>query len=702
MVSRYRLLVVHAWRPVRLRFARRYSVNNCARYTVCGALFGCCFPIFSLALLILSGEVHGAHGILQTVAQAHATNSLLHVIDTAPFFLGVFAGFAGHRQDHVERQQRAAAHANKIVQNSSTILYRLSGEPPFPLLYVSSNITKLDLEPVSKPNWTDIQTLVDPRDRPRVAAALTAMLEQGAEGGSVELRLQSRSGGLLWVENRYTPIRDTGGRLIEVEGIITDITERKAAEEKIALLVGTDPLTNLANRATFLQRIRQEFAATTRGASPFAILYLDLDYFKPVNDTLGHAAGDELLQEVAVRLNACTRETDLVARLGGDEFAVLQAGIAEPASAGVLAAKIVRSLALPYSLDDNNEVRISASIGICPHSAGSPSADAMLAQADLALYRSKDEGRNRYRFYSDDLDQEMLERVALAAELRTALDCDTLELRYQPQVELVSGAVIGMKLLVRWNHPTRGRLEARDCVSIAEQTGTSVALWRWVLDRACRQMRLWRDEGVIPPAVGIAVSQSQLKNGPDFLRDVRVSLAKWDLVPSDLELDVTEATLAQVGLTQNDALCQLSEIGVKIAIDDFGGKYSSLDYLRTYRINHIELARSSILAAIDQPDRTATIRAIIHLAQDIGIGVVAQGLETAEQRALLVSSGSAALGRGFVFNAAVSAEGAGKFSQQGSIEPIERASPPPVGGLRPESRRSSPSSPCEFLPFRYK
>ena len=231
----------------------------------------------------------------------------------------------------MEERTRELSNANIIVQNSPVILYRLRGEPSFPLIYVSHNITKLGHDPqalLNSPNWAE--KLIHPDDQAKMGEAMARILDKDAEGASIEFRLCTADGALRWVENRYVPVRDKEGRLIEVEGIVIDITERKAAEEKIALLARTDGLTGLANRSTFTERLDSGFAAAQRGALPFAILYLDLDKFKPVNDTFGHPVGDVLLQQVAERLKSCTRESDLVARLGGDEFAILQGEMTRP------------------------------------------------------------------------------------------------------------------------------------------------------------------------------------------------------------------------------------------------------------------------------------------------------------------------------------------------------------------------------------
>jgi diguanylate cyclase (GGDEF)-like protein/PAS domain S-box-containing protein len=570
-------------------------------------------------------------------------------------------------------QIKLLADANTIVQNSPTILYRLRGEPSFPLSYISHNITKYGHDPqalLESNKWIDM--LVAPEDAPAVAAAMSSILKKDATGASIEFRLRTGQGGWRWVENRYTPVRDADGRLIEVEGIIIDITERKAAEEKLTLLARTDTLTGLANRATFVERLQLAYAATRRGARPFAVFYIDVDHFKPVNDNFGHAVGDLLLCEVARRLRGQVRETDLVARLGGDEFALLQLEMTDPASAGTLAEKLRAALAKPYFVG-GHDVQVSASIGICPYAHGIADAETMMSQADLALYRSKDEGRNQYHFHSAELDREVQERMQLGEELKQALDHNQLILHYQPQVEVVSGRIVGMEALLRWNHPRRGLLLPKEFLAVAERSGIMMRLGRWVLNQACRQMKLWGDAGIAPPQIAINLSLAQLTSSPELIEDVRNITSQWGLSPSVLEFDVTEAALGQATLASNDALGRLREVGARVAIDDFGTEYSSFTYPRAYGVSHLKIARDYITRAVDRPDVAATVRAIIHLARELGIGVIAEGVETEQQRNLLVTTGATTKAQGHFFSVAVDAQHAGYMLRAGTVLPASNA-----------------------------
>jgi diguanylate cyclase (GGDEF)-like protein/PAS domain S-box-containing protein len=568
-----------------------------------------------------------------------------------------------------ERHLAEIAKANTIIQSSPTILYRLRGESALPMTYISQNIGLLGHDPaelLSSP--TLYREIIHPEDRAAVQSAMLALLHKDAQPTAIEFRILSKGGDVRWVENRYTPVREQDGQLIEIEGILTDITERKLSEERIALLARTDALTGVANRLIFSDRLRQIFAAAQRGASAFAVLYLDLDRFKEVNDTLGHHAGDRLLQQVARRLSGATREIDVVARLGGDEFAIIQAEVTDSAAAGTLAEKLIEIVSASYVID-GNELRIGASIGIALWDREAVGPDALLAEADQALYRAKHAGRGQYRFHSEEIDHETREHLALAEDLRAALSRGELEIRYQPQVELVSGRIVGMEALLRWNHSTRGLLLPEDFLPIAEKFGIMQQLGRWILDGACQQMALWRQQQMSVPVIAINVALAQIKMGAEFVRDVMESLERWGLKPSDIELDVTEHVLARSTLSQSDVLVELRRLGVGIAIDDFGSKYSSLDYLRTYRVSRLKIARGMVAAADAQVGGSAMIRAILSLAAELGLDVVAEGIETELQRDLLVAASARAQGQGFYYSPAVTALESSQMLRAGVVRP---------------------------------
>lgn len=570
-----------------------------------------------------------------------------------------------------ERYVSEIANANRIVQNTPTILYRMRGEPSLPMIYISQNIKLFGHEPaalIASPHL--YQSLVHPDDISRLRSSMARVLEKDGQRGVIEFRFLTSHGDYRWVENRYTPIRDSAGRLAEIEGLLIDITERKAAEDKIAQLARTDSLTGLANRSTFIERLQQAFAGARRGSPAFAVFYLDLDHFKDINDTLGHPIGDRVLTMVGERLKASVRETDLVARFGGDEFAVLQADLGDTSDAGSLALKIGAALAVPIQLG-GSLLRMTASIGISTYVPDIAKPEDMLAQADVALYRAKEEGRDQYRFHSEALDIQVRERVALADELRMAVERAEFELYYQPQVELSTGQIVGMEALVRWNHPTRGLIMPSAFIVVAEKTGNMAAIGRWVFDHACRQMSLWRKAGIAPLTLAVNISLAQINAADEFIRFVTETLSKWGLAPADLEFDVTESMLARASLSQNDVLERLHKLGVKIAIDDFGAKFSTFDYLKTYRVNRLKIPQSLIAAAAADPESAAVVRAIVGIARELNIEIIAQGVETEAQWAYLTATSPVTKVQGFYYSEPVPAKRAEELLKRGRISPAE-------------------------------
>jgi diguanylate cyclase (GGDEF)-like protein len=440
------------------------------------------------------------------------------------------------------------------------------------------------------------------------------------------------------------------------------------ANTRILQLAQTDNLTTLANRRAFMRRLNMAFAGSLRGAPPFAVLYLDIDDFKDVNDTLGHAMGDELLKEVVERLKLVVREEDLVARFGGDEFAILSGNVSDPADAGALAARIGEVLGSPFMID-GHKISVTSSIGIAMFSRDIAGPEAMMVQADLALYGAKDEGRNCYRFHSEDLDRQVHERVRVADELRSAIENGELELYYQPQVELATGRITGLEALIRWNHKTRGLLMPASFISIAERTGAVLPLGTWIFDEACRQLNDWRAEGIAPKVLAVNVSGVQLKSASDLEREVEASLVKWNINPGDIELELTESVLMEATQRHSTTLENLRRMGTKIAIDDFGTGYSSLKYLTTYPVNRLKLAQEFVFRVTVDYRNAAVVRAAIRLAHELGLDVIAEGVETEAQMRFLIGAGCEQA-QGYYFSRPVKADKATALLREGRIVPV--------------------------------
>jgi diguanylate cyclase (GGDEF)-like protein len=383
-----------------------------------------------------------------------------------------------------------------------------------------------------------------------------------------------------------------------------------------------------------MERVRQAIARAKRGGKGFAVLYLDLDHFKDVNDTLGHPVGDELLKSVAARLLSQAREIDTVARFGGDEFAVVVADIGEPADAAILADTLIKALGDPFSIG-GSEIRTGASVGISVYGADQPDAETLMSQADVALYRAKGEGRGDYRFFTDAMDTEVQTRVTVSGELRQAIAGGQLFLVYQPQVEMETGRITGVEALVRWRHPERGVLGPGEFVSVAEKSGLILGLGHWVLLEACRRAKAWLDAGIAPGRVAVNLSGVQFKRPIELEKDITAVLAETGFPPSMLELELTETVLMEASLEHNDVLLRLRRSGITLAIDDFGTGYSSLDYLRRFPADRIKIAQNFVGRITTVPGNAAIVKATIGLARELGMMVIAEGVDSDEQLSLL-------------------------------------------------------------------
>jgi diguanylate cyclase (GGDEF)-like protein len=429
-----------------------------------------------------------------------------------------------------------------------------------------------------------------------------------------------------------------------------DITERRRAEARIIYMARHDALTGLANRLLFRERMEQALALSGRGQE-CAVICLDLDHFKPVNDTFGHAVGDRLLQSAAERLQTCVREVDTVTRLGGDEFAVLLVGVDRPESAGELAQRLVRTLSAPFDLDGHRVVvGASAGIAVTPHDGTSP--DKLLRSADTALYRAKLDERGTYRFFEPDMDARLQARVALELELRQAVQNHEFELVYQPLFNLATNAICGFEALLRWHHPTRGPLFPNEFIPMAEETGVIVPLGAWVLRRACAEAASW------PTSVKVAVnlSAAQFKNKA-LVKTVEEALVASGISATRLELEITESVLLSNTAKTLATLHALRDLGVSISMDDFGTGYSSLSYLRGFPFDKIKIDQSFVRDISEREDSIAIIRAVVGLGSSLGMATTAEGVETPQQLARLRREGCTEA-QGYLFSPPVSAEDA--------------------------------------------
>jgi diguanylate cyclase (GGDEF)-like protein len=435
-----------------------------------------------------------------------------------------------------------------------------------------------------------------------------------------------------------------GGAVVLLE----DITERRTAEARISHLARYDELTGLPNRLNFRDEIERLLAVPHDADQLSALLFVDLDQFKQVNDTLGHPCGDQLLCAVADRLRAMLRPEDFVARFGGDEFVVFQQNIKSPEDSAVLARRIVDHLSERYKID-NHLVEIGASVGIAMTSPAGVSADTLLKNADMALYRAKADGRGTFCFFREEMAQIVEARRILELDLRKALANEEFELFYQPLVNLKSGRISTCEALLRWNHPVRGTVSPVDIIPVAEDMGLIVDLGRWILRKACMECMKW------PEGVSVAVNFSpQQFHQRDLLSEVRYALEVSGLPATRLEIEITESSLLRNTQLTHDVLAQLREIGVRISLDDFGTGYSSLSYLHNFPLQKVKIDRS-FLEGIDTDRPLTLLRGVARLSADLGMSVVVEGIETNEQLELINADGTVTEAQGYLFSRPVPA-----------------------------------------------
>jgi diguanylate cyclase (GGDEF)-like protein/PAS domain S-box-containing protein len=449
----------------------------------------------------------------------------------------------------------------------------------------------------------------------------------------LEVQRQRRDGTLFDLSTTLAPLRDASGQVTGYLAIASDITERKAAERQIEFLAYRDVLTGLPNRQLLLDRFGQAVAHAERSQSKVALLFLDLDNFKTINDSLGHAVGDALLQEIARRLEECVREGDTISRQGGDEFLIVLSDLVGTESVPPVLIKIRERLQASFMVD-SHELTTSASIGVALYPDDGRDFETLLKKADTAMYRAKDAGRNHYRFFDEQMNVEAVEHLRLKSGLRRALAQDEFELHYQPQFELASGRVIGAEALLRWRHPEDGMIPPARFIPVAEDSGLIVPIGEWVIHEACRQAMAWRAEGLPPLVMAVNLSAVQFRRG-DMEQTIARALQATGFDPHLLELELTESILIRDTESVLSSVRQLKQLGVKLSIDDFGTGYSSLSYLKRFDVDKLKIDQGFIRDLANDPDDAAIVRAIVQMGASLNLRTLAEGVEDAATLALL-------------------------------------------------------------------
>jgi diguanylate cyclase (GGDEF)-like protein/PAS domain S-box-containing protein len=487
---------------------------------------------------------------------------------------------------------------------------------------------------------------VHPDDLPRVRAKVLAALEGRESHFEDEYRMRHQDGSFRWVLGRGFAVRDASGVAYRMAGAQTDVTDRRAY----------DPLTGLPNRALFVERLEGALdRARRRRGYLFAVLFLDLDRFKLINDSLGHLAGDLLLTVLAKRFSSCIRPGDVIGRFGGDEFAILLDNIADAEDGTRIAERILASVGEPIDLD-GHEAALSGSIGIAFSATGYQKAEDLLRDADTAMYRAKSQGRARFEVFDEAMRARVMALLSMENDLRRALERGELQVHYQPIVSLAQGRLVGFEALVRWRHPQRGIVFPAEFIPVAEEAGLIVPIGEFVLREACRQLRLWHDDlGSRRLSMSVNCSARQFARS-DFPKAFERILGETGIDPATLKLEITESVLMEGSETVTNLFNRLKEMGVELHLDDFGTGYSSLSYLHRFPLDALKIDRSFV-AKLDAPDGDladgpAFVRSIVALAHSRRMGVIAEGVETAEQVAHLRAL-DCEIGQGYFFSKAV-------------------------------------------------
>jgi diguanylate cyclase (GGDEF)-like protein/PAS domain S-box-containing protein len=509
----------------------------------------------------------------------------------------------------------------------------------------------------------EVFQIIDGATRKPARDPMEMAVEQNKTVGlTINCVLIRRDGFESAIEDSAAPIHDRAGRVIGAVIVFHDVSAARAMSLQMTYSAQHDLVTNLPNRLLLNDRISQAISLARRQRRPLAVLFLDLDRFKNINDSLGHAAGDTLLQSVSKRLLASIRRSDTVSRQGGDEFVILLSEVTHPEDAATSARQILQSLSAPHSVD-GQDLHILASIGISLYPQDGEDAETLIENADTAMYHAKESGRNTFRFFKQEMNLKAVDRQLIESSLRRAVERNEFLLHFQPKVNLNSGEITGAEALVRWQHPDRGLTLPAQFVPIAEECGLIVQIGRWVLYETCKQARRWQDAGLPFKRVSVNVSAVEFRD-KGFVEGVRAILAETGLDARYLDLELTEGVLMHDVESTTDVLKALKRMGVHLAIDDFGTGYSSLSYLRQFPIDVLKIDQSFVQQITGNPYDSAIVSAIIDMGKNLNQRVIAEGIETREQLAFLQAH-RCGEGQGYFFSPPVAADEFAQLLQSG-------------------------------------
>ncbi|MFA4134402.1 MULTISPECIES: EAL domain-containing protein [unclassified Brevibacillus] len=552
------------------------------------------------------------------------------------------------RSDITDRKQmedelkRSEEKYRIIAENTSDIISIINLDGEF--LYLSPSHKRVWEHTVPDEEIHNLFEWIVEEDRDIFAYAIQHAFSTRKEY-MVECRINTQRNDVIWTESKINPIMDEEGNVTKLLLITRDVTDRKQSEETIHHLAYHDALTDLPNRRMYVQQLSKEMMQAKRFQSSLAVLFLDLDRFKDVNDSFGHDVGDMLLIEASKRLQACLKPGDVVARLGGDEFTIMQNQLLDRNEATALAEQIMYQLQRPFELD-GHVFNVSCSIGIALYPQDGDNPEDLLKRADTALYTVKSRGKNGYDFFDPTMEAKSLERILMENEMRKAIEQEQFQIYYQPKIDIATSAMTGMEALVRWVHPELGIIPPNRFIPIAEETGMILALGEWILKQACKQNKNWHDQGyTLKVSVNLSARQIYQKDLVEMIKDI---LQETKLSPHWLELEITESIFVKME-EATAVLQQIRDIGIQISIDDFGTGYSSFSYIKSLPVDTIKIDASFIRDIHHNQESQAIVKAIVTIAQSLNMNVIAEGIELHDQVAALKENGCDH-GQGYLFS----------------------------------------------------